>query len=151
MDATIIFPDLKVFLAHRLIAAKFKLHPSTILPLRLPLKRLHGVASNLKRRKIMNIGKFTKVGEGYTGTITLLQTEIGARLEPVTEKTSDKSPDFHFITKGRIGAAWKKKSKKDTEYLSIAVNDPVSLAFSCFLFKAEDGSYDLATRKAAKQ
>ncbi len=97
-----------------------------------------------------NIGNFNKIGEGYTGHITLLQTEIPARLEPVTEKTSDKSPDFHLITKGKTGAAWKKKSTKhDNEFLSVAIDDLKALNIA--LFKAEDGSYDLVTRKPAKQ
>jgi uncharacterized protein (DUF736 family) len=100
-----------------------------------------------------NIGKFTKVGEGYIGHITLLQTEIAARLEPVTEKTSDKSPDFHLITKGRVGAAWKKISaKKGTEFLSFAIDDPAfPKSLNAALFKAEDGSYDLVAGNTAKQ
>ena len=97
-----------------------------------------------------NIGKFTKIGEGYTGHITLLQTEIGARLEPVTDKTSDKSPDFHLIIKDKAGAGWKRKSTKHAEeFLSVAIDDLPGLNVA--LFKAEDGSYDLVVRKPAKK
>lgn len=88
------------------------------------------------------IGKFKKLGDGYTGTIQTLLFSTPAALEPVEKKSSKKAPDFKLTIPGvrEIGAAWEKTSHDDQEYLSIEIDD-ASLAapIYCALFESEDG------------
>lgn len=97
----------------------------------------------------MSIGTFEKLGDGYIGGVILLGTETRVRIEPVTEKTTAKSPDFHLIAKERVGAAWARTSKKNTQFLSVAFDDLPTVSFS--LFQAEGNSHDLVQRKPKKQ
>ena len=73
------------------------------------------------------IGTFTANADGsFTGAINTLAINLKTvRLTPVTEKANDKSPDFR-ITAGRanLGAAWKKTSKDNNDYLSVKLDDP---------------------------
>jgi uncharacterized protein (DUF736 family) len=95
------------------------------------------------------IGKFTKDGAGFTGIIETLAFKAQLTLEPVTNKKSDKAPDFRVvhIAEGftsEIGAAWKKTGKSSgAEYLSLAIHDDPALAvpIHCRLVKtgAEEG------------
>lgn len=80
------------------------------------------------------IGKFTKDGAGFTGTIETLAFKARLTLEPNTNKKSDKAPDFRVVHiadgfTSDIGAAWKKIAKKSgAEYLSLAIHDDPALA-----------------------
>ncbi len=49
----------------------------------------------------------------------------------------------------KIGEGYTTSTKHDNEFLSVAIDDLKALNIA--LFKAEDGSYDLVTRKPAKQ
>jgi uncharacterized protein (DUF736 family) len=73
------------------------------------------------------IGAFTANADGsYTGQIQTLALNLKkVQIRPVDNKPSDKSPDFR-ITCGsaNLGAAWKKTSKDNNDYLSVKLDDP---------------------------
>lgn len=71
------------------------------------------------------IGTFTAQGDGYTGSIKTLTLNVkSATLRP-NEKTDDKAPDYRiFAGQTEFGAAWKKTSREDREYLSVKLDDP---------------------------
>ena len=73
------------------------------------------------------IGAFTANADGsFTGEIHTLAINLKkVQIRPVADKPSDKSPDFR-ITAGaaNLGAAWKKTSKDNNEYLSVKLDDP---------------------------
>lgn len=72
------------------------------------------------------IGIFHKQADGsYRGTIKTLSLRVDqAQLRP-TRAGTDKAPDFRFFA-GDIewGAAWKKTSRENREYLSVRLDDP---------------------------
>ncbi|WP_304271562.1 DUF736 domain-containing protein [Brevundimonas naejangsanensis] len=71
------------------------------------------------------IGTFTAQGDGYTGSIKTLTLNVkSATLRP-NEKTDDKAPDYRiFSGQTEFGAAWKKTSRENREYLSVKLDDP---------------------------
>ena len=95
------------------------------------------------------IGKFTKDGAGYTGSIETLTYRAKLTLEPNTNKKSGTSPDFRIIHvaegfTSEIGAAWIKTAKKSgSQYISLSIHDDPGLAepLNCRLVKtgAENG------------
>ena len=71
------------------------------------------------------IGTFTRSDNGnFTGTVRTLSLNVKATLRS-SEKDHDKAPDYRLFA-GTIecGAAWKKTSRDDREYLSIKLDDP---------------------------
>ena len=89
------------------------------------------------------IGKFTKDGAGYTGSIETLTYRAKLTLEPNTNKKSEKAPDFRIIHvaegfTSEIGAAWIKTSKRsESQYISLSIHDDPALAqpLNCRLVK----------------
>ena len=74
------------------------------------------------------IGTFTKDGAGYAGTIQTLTLKAKITFEP-QEKRSGNAPDYRVfhVAEGftsEIGAAWKKTSRENAEYLSVSIDDP---------------------------
>lgn len=71
------------------------------------------------------IGTFTVQGEGYTGSIKTLTLNVrSATLRP-NEKSDDKAPDYRiFAGQTEFGAAWRKISRENREYLSVKLDDP---------------------------
>lgn len=70
------------------------------------------------------IGTFTRNANGYAGTIETLTLKIKAKLI-AAESKSGKGPDFHIVSgNGECGAAWKKRSDKGNDYLSVLLDDP---------------------------
>jgi len=72
------------------------------------------------------IGTFHKSADGsYTGAIKTLTLNVkNATLRP-NEKTDDKAPDFRiFAGATEFGAAWKKTSRENRDYLSVKLDDP---------------------------
>ena len=71
------------------------------------------------------IGTFTAQGDGYTGSIKTLTLNVkSATLRP-NEKSDDKAPDYRiFAGQTEFGAAWKKTSRENREYLSVKLDDP---------------------------
>jgi uncharacterized protein (DUF736 family) len=70
------------------------------------------------------IGTFTSNGNGFAGTVKTLALNVKAKLVPA-ERTSEKGPDFRILTGNvEFGAAWKKTSDRDRDYLSVKLDDP---------------------------
>ena len=86
------------------------------------------------------IGTFTKDGAGFAGSIETLTLKAKLTFEPATKK-SDKAPDFRvFHLTGdftsEIGAAWKRTSRENAEFLSVSIDDPsFAEKISCRLVK----------------
>ena len=60
--------------------------------------------------------------DGSIKTLSLNVTQ--AQLRPV-EKENEKSPDYRIFAKGtEFGAAWKKTSRENRDYLSVKLDDP---------------------------
>lgn len=71
------------------------------------------------------IGTFTAQGDGYTGSIKTLTLNVKSAVLRPNEKTDDKAPDFRiFSGQTEFGAAWKKTSQQNREYLSVKLDDP---------------------------
>ena len=92
----------------------------------------------------MAIGTFTKTENGFAGAVKTLTLNVKARLAP-SEKTSDKAPDFRiFAGQTEFGAAWKKTSREDREYLSVKLDDPSFAApIYASLVESDDGEQRL--------
>lgn len=72
------------------------------------------------------IGTFVKTQDGaYAGSIKTLSLNVKtAQLRP-NEKADEKAPDFRiFAGQTEFGAAWKKTSRENREYLSVKLDDP---------------------------
>jgi uncharacterized protein (DUF736 family) len=72
------------------------------------------------------IGTFTKSADGsYAGAIKTLSLNVKtAQLRPA-EKANEKAPDFRVFAGGiEFGAAWKKTSSENRDYLSVKLDDP---------------------------
>ena len=71
------------------------------------------------------IGTFIAQGDGYTGSIKTLTLNVKSAVLRPNEKTDDKAPDFRiFAGQTEFGAAWKKTSQQNREYLSVKLDDP---------------------------
>ena len=72
------------------------------------------------------IGTFTKDDAGnYNGAIKTLTLNVKAAQLRANDKTDDKAPDFRiFSGQTEFGAAWKKTSQQNREYLSVKLDDP---------------------------
>jgi uncharacterized protein (DUF736 family) len=72
------------------------------------------------------IGTFMKSEDGsYNGSIKTLSLSVRqAQLKPV-ERESENAPDFRIFSGGtEFGAAWKKTSRENRDYLSVKLDDP---------------------------
>lgn len=71
------------------------------------------------------IGSFTRGENGsLNGTIKTLTLNVKAVIRPA-DKDNDKAPDYRvFAGPVEFGAAWKKTSREDREYLSMKLDDP---------------------------
>lgn len=72
------------------------------------------------------IGAFTQLDDGsYEGSIKTLSLSVkSAQLRP-NEKTDERAPDFRiFAGRTEFGAAWRKTSRDEKEYLSVKLDDP---------------------------
>ena len=72
------------------------------------------------------IGTFTKTANGdITGTVKTLTLNVKAARLRANDKTDDKAPDFRiFSGQTEFGAAWKKTSQQNRDYLSVKLDDP---------------------------
>jgi uncharacterized protein (DUF736 family) len=72
------------------------------------------------------IGTFTKSDDGsYNGSIKTLGIYVKqAQLRPV-ERESQNAPDYRIFANGtEFGAAWRKTSRENRDYLSVKLDDP---------------------------
>jgi len=88
------------------------------------------------------IGSFHKQDDGsYTGAIKTLSLNVKQAQFRANEKVDDKAPDFRiFSGQTEFGAAWKKTSRENRDYLSVKLDDPSFPApIYASLVDAEDG------------
>ena len=90
------------------------------------------------------IGTFTKHQDGFNGTLRTLAFNVKVNIVPVP-KENGKGPDFRvFAGAMEIGAAWKRQTAAQREYLSIKLDDPSFPApVNARLIASEDGSMNL--------
>jgi len=72
------------------------------------------------------IGTFMKTEDGsYAGSIKTLSLNVkSAQLRP-NEKSDEKAPDYRiFAGQTEFGAAWRKTSRENRDYLSVKLDDP---------------------------
>jgi uncharacterized protein (DUF736 family) len=89
-----------------------------------------------------NIGTFHKQDDGaLTGAIKTLTLNVKAAVFRPADKDSDKAPDFRiFAGQTEFGAAWRKTSREQRDYLSVKLDDPSFPApIYASLVDAEDG------------
>ena len=98
------------------------------------------------------IGSFSKEDDGsYTGSIKTLTLNVkAAQLRPA-DKDNDKAPDFRiFAGATEFGAAWKKTSRENRDYLSVKLDDPSFPApIYASLVDADDGHALIWSRSRA--
>ena len=73
------------------------------------------------------IGTFTQDDAGnLNGSIKTLTLNVKqATFRKITDKDNDKAPDFRiFAGTTEFGAAWKKTSRENRDYLSVKLDDP---------------------------
>jgi uncharacterized protein (DUF736 family) len=71
------------------------------------------------------IGSFSRTGNGFTGSVKTLTLNVKSVKFVPTEGESENGPDFRvFAGTTEFGAAWKKKSDKGNDYLSVKLDDP---------------------------
>lgn len=71
------------------------------------------------------IGAFTAQGDSFTGSIKTLTLNVRSAVIRPAAKTDDKAPDYRILAgQTEFGAAWKRKSQQDREYLSVKLDDP---------------------------
>ena len=73
------------------------------------------------------IGIFKKTDSGYEGKVQTLTLKADLTIESVSKK-NDNQPDYRVFQvteafKSDIGAAWLKKSREGSEYLSVSIDD----------------------------
>ena len=88
------------------------------------------------------IGTFTKNGDGtYNGSIKTLTLNVKAAQLRTVDKESENAPDYRIFAGGtEFGAAWKRTSREDRDYLSVKLDDPSFPApIYANLVDAEDG------------
>jgi len=92
-----------------------------------------------------NIGSFTTLKDGFTGTLRTLTLQTKVAIVP-NDKSSANAPDYRILAAGgyEIGAAWKKLSQSDRPYLSVSLDDPAFPApVYASLLEQEDGTHIL--------
>ena len=100
----------------------------------------------------MIIGKFTFEDGSYTGDIIAgFGALTGVAIEPVATARAGQ-PDYRVVTPyGELGAAWKKKSSKGNEYLSVKLDSPFLLAsINCALIRQSERSHALVWSRDAR-
>ena len=90
------------------------------------------------------IGTFTKQDDAFNGTLRTLAFNVKVKIVPVS-KENGKGPDYRvFAGIIEIGAAWKRQTSAQREYLSVKLDDPSFLTpVNARLVAAEDGNMNL--------
>lgn len=89
-----------------------------------------------------NIGTFHKQDDGaLTGAIKTLTLNVKTAVFRPADKDNEKAPDFRiFAGQTEFGAAWRKTSREQRDYLSVKLDDPSFPApIYASLVDAEDG------------
>lgn len=84
----------------------------------------------------MIIGKFTEKNGTFIGNVI-----CGLAALPATIKPLERGPDYLVTTPyGELGAAWRRKSGKGNDYLSVRLDSPFLPApVNCALVRQVDG------------
>ena len=88
------------------------------------------------------IGTFHKAEDGsYAGAIKTLTLNVKQAVLRPSESDSDKAPEFRiFSGSTEFGAAWKRTSRENRDYLSVKLDDPSFPApIYASLVDADDG------------
>lgn len=88
------------------------------------------------------IGTFHRQDDGaFTGAIKTLTLNVKTAVLRPAEKTNDQAPDFRiYYGAVEFGAAWKKTSRENRDYLSVKLDDPSFAApIYASLVEADDG------------
>ena len=88
------------------------------------------------------IGTFHKQADGsYTGAIKTLTLNVKQALLRPAGTENDKAPDFRiFAGQTEFGAAWRKTSRENRDYLSVKLDDPSFPApIYASIVEADDG------------
>ena len=73
------------------------------------------------------IGSFSKVADGYAGTIRTMTINVKAKIVANDKNGNDKAPDFRILgCGGEIGAAWRATPKDENKkpFLRVELDDP---------------------------
>jgi uncharacterized protein (DUF736 family) len=72
------------------------------------------------------IGTFSKQADGsYAGAIKTLTLNVKQAQFRENDKSDEKAPDYRIFTgQTEFGAAWKKTSRENRDYLSVKLDDP---------------------------
>jgi uncharacterized protein (DUF736 family) len=90
------------------------------------------------------IGSFTAQNDGFAGSIKTLTLNVKSAQFRSNEKTGDKDPDYRiFAGATEFGAAWKKTSREDRQYLSVKLDDPSFPAPIYASLVESDGGFSL--------
>ncbi len=99
------------------------------------------------------IGKFTATADGFTGFIHTLQIRVSNVVFKAIDGDPAKSqPVYRVFAEGaEIGSAWKYRSSKGVDFLSVSLDDiSFPAAVNARLFAAEDG-FDLVWTRPARR
>jgi uncharacterized protein (DUF736 family) len=95
-----------------------------------------------RRLNMATIGTFTQQANGViSGAIKTLTLNVGAAQFRPAEKDNERAPDYRvFVGQVEFGAAWKKTSRENRDYLSVKLDDPSFPApIYASLVDADDG------------
>lgn len=98
---------------------------------------------------------FKATNGGYEGKITTLLHNLEVTFERVLDRTNEKAPGFHIYSgELLLGAAWERKTKKGSRYLSVNLEDPTFSPGFYSLYRnegVEDGYKLVFERPRAKK
>jgi uncharacterized protein (DUF736 family) len=95
----------------------------------------------------MIIGNFNydAKADTYIGDVTTLTFHRSGLMFRPLKKSNDNEPDYRVVAQGafgfvEFGAAWKRKSEKGQDFLSVSIDDPsLPGALNAALFPDENG------------
>lgn len=94
-------------------------------------------------------GNFTPTEDGFTGEIRFFGKREQVVLRPIEGQDNEKAPDFRIVAADderiEFGAAWRKTSKGDRDYISFKLNPVAAPPVYLRLFESETvaGEYEL--------
>jgi uncharacterized protein (DUF736 family) len=97
----------------------------------------------------MICGNFTTTDDGFAGEIRFFGKREQVVLRPIEGQDNEKAPDFRVVAADderiEFGAAWRKTSKGDRDYVSFKLNPGIGAPAYLRLFENEAaaGQYEL--------
>ena len=97
-------------------------------PWRLGAALLPRFPRQIRRLPMATIGQFTRNDAGFAGRVRTLRLDQALSLTPADLSEAENAPDYRIRLGGEdgvdIGAAWKRKSDKAGDYVSLMIDDP---------------------------